>query len=258
MIHNDITRLTKQEKKCLKREKLKQKWEDQKNSKKQKKADAKINTTAEEAAVDPVRTEQRRERKRIAAEQRTQKELTNPEILIDCDFHDKMTSTEQASIAVQLAHSYSVVNKMQKRPVRLALCGAREELLDRLKKNSGFDQWNLQIYDHKIDRDPRPKENLIYLTPDAEEELDLDQLNQHHVLVIGGFVDRNRHKGLTFKKASELGVQTAKLPLKNFVHLIASQVLTVNHVVDILATALDTGCWETAVKKVVPERKVVQ
>lgn len=265
-----IGRLSKKEKRDLKRERLQQKWDEKKKQKKAQKrnkvAEAEeytrgINlpgiTTATLLAGDSEKTEERKERKRVAAEERKQRELQNPEILIDCDFHEIMTPTEQASIAVQLAHSYSVVRKMQNRPMRLALCGVSEDLLNRLQKNSGFAQWNWTIYTNKIEQETRPKDNFIYLTPDAEVELDLTLMNKDHVLVIGGFVDRNRHKGLTFKKAKELGVKTAKLPLKNFLHLIASQVLTVNHVVDILATAFDTGSWETAVKNVVPERKVL-
>ena len=240
----------------MKRERQKNKWEEKKKAKKQKTTDSALNP-AQDEPVDPQKTEERRERKRLTLEHRKQQESENPEVLIDCDFHDIMKDTEQASIAVQLAHCYSTIRKMETRPMRLGLCGVHPDLLERLKKNSGFDQWGLTIHENKIEQDSRPRDNFIYLTADAEEELAFEKLTSNHVLVIGGFVDRNRHKGLTFKKATELGIKTAKLPLKNFVHLIASQVLTVNHVVDILATAYQTGGdWETAVKKVIPERKV--
>lgn len=50
------------------------------------------------------------------------------------------------------------------------------------------------------------------------------------VYIIGGIVDRNRLKGVTYKKAQEQGIATAKLPLDKYVEMGAStRVLTVNH-----------------------------
>jgi tRNA (guanine9-N1)-methyltransferase len=130
------------------------------------------------------------------------------------------------------------------------------DLLGRLQKNSGFSSWNLTLHPSRLEEDPRGRENFIYLSADATEELEISSLTKDHVLIIGGFVDRNRHKGLTFKKASELGIRTAKLPIGKYMQLISSQVLTVNHVVEILAKAFDCNDWEAAVRSVVPERKV--
>ena len=67
------------------------------------------------------------------------------------------------------------------------------------------------------------REDLVYLTADSEtvlEELDLKK-----AYVIGGLVDRNRWKGITLKKAEEQGIQTAKLPIGNFMKMSSSQVL---------------------------------
>ena len=50
------------------------------------------------------------------------------------------------------------------------------------------------------------KENTIYLSPDAEEILEtFDSKNTN--FIIGGIVDRTVHKGLTFKRAKEVGVK---------------------------------------------------
>ena len=251
-------RLSRAEKKTAKRERIKAKWAEEKKAKKMKRLTNEGGPPSPPTeSRDPTKTKERRDRKDQAAAERKREEGENPEILIDCDFHELMTEKEQTSIASQLLHCYSIVKKTETRPMRLALCGVHGELLARFKKSSGFANWSFTIHEHKIEDDGRDRENFIYLTADAQDELDLASLTKDHVLVIGGFVDRNRHKGLTFKKAQELGVRTAKLPLGNFVHLIGSQVLTVNHVVDILTTAYTTRDWQTAVQKVVPERKVV-
>lgn len=48
--------------------------------------------------------------------------------------------------------------------------------------------------------------------------------------IIGGIVDRNRLKGITYKKAVEQGIETGKLPLDQVVDMgVATRVLTVNH-----------------------------
>lgn len=50
------------------------------------------------------------------------------------------------------------------------------------------------------------------------------------VYIIGGIVDRNRLKGITYKKAVEQGIETGKLPLDQVVNMGgATRVLTVNH-----------------------------
>jgi tRNA (guanine9-N1)-methyltransferase len=47
--------------------------------------------------------------------------------------------------------------------------------------------------------------------------------------VIGAFVDKNRHKGLTARKAAELGIPTARLPINEFVALTGCTVMTTLH-----------------------------
>lgn len=71
------------------------------------------------------------------------------------------------------------------------------------------------------------KDRLVYLTADTDEEL--AELRDDEVYVIGGLVDRNRHKDLTARKARALGVRCARLPLAKHADLSTPLVLTVNH-----------------------------
>jgi tRNA (guanine9-N1)-methyltransferase len=72
------------------------------------------------------------------------------------------------------------------------------------------------------------KESLVYLTADSPHTI--TELCRDKVYIIGGIVDRNRHKGITYKKAQEQGIATAKLPLDSCVQMgAATRVLTVNH-----------------------------
>jgi tRNA (guanine9-N1)-methyltransferase len=81
--------------------------------------------------------------------------------------------------------------------------------------------------------DPRlpfpPSRQLVYLSADAEEEL--TTLSEDEVYIIGGIVDRNRHKNLCQGKAEGLGIRTARLPIGSFIeNLPTRKVLTVNQV----------------------------
>lgn len=75
------------------------------------------------------------------------------------------------------------------------------------------------------------KHDAIYLTADAPatKEHIVENIESSKVYIIGGLVDRNRHKGLTYRKADELGLRTARLPIEENVTLIGSPSLTTNH-----------------------------
>ena len=51
------------------------------------------------------------------------------------------------------------------------------------------------------------------------------------------------------------GIQTARLPIGAYMKLASSQVLTVNHVVEILLSWLELSDWQQAFYKVIPTRK---
>ena len=63
---------------------------------------------------------------------------------------------------------------------------------------------------------------------DAEEEL--TELDGGKAYIIGGIVDRNRHKGLCRSRAEAGGIRTARLPIRDYLRLQAAPVMTVNQV----------------------------
>lgn len=65
-------------------------------------------------------------------------------------------------------------------------------------------------------------QKVVYLTADAKEML--DEIDEDMVVVIGGLVDRNRHKGLCHKLAQEKGVKTAAFPISKHMQIKASTV----------------------------------
>ncbi|KAF7929946.1 uncharacterized protein EAE97_009543 [Botrytis byssoidea] len=95
--------------------------------------------------------------------------------------------------------------------------------------------------------------NIVYLSSDSENTL--TTLSPYTTYVIGGIVDKNRHKGLCYKRACDAGIPTAKLPIGEYMTMQSRTVLTVNHVMEIMIRWLETGDWGKAFLKVIPKRK---
>ncbi|EIJ93038.1 uncharacterized protein NEPG_01994 [Nematocida parisii ERTm1] len=92
--------------------------------------------------------------------------------------------------------------------------------------------------------------NIIVLTADASDEL--TEMEEDCVYVIGGLVDRNRHKGYT-EKLFNGKFKTAKLPIRQ--KLSSSTVLSTLHVFNILLSYSQCKDWECALKENLPIRK---
>lgn len=101
---------------------------------------------------------------------------------------------------------------------------------------------------------------LIYLSADSENLLDDVSLRDPSVgFVIGGLVDRNRHKGASHRAALDLGIPTARLPIRESgIQLAASHVLTVINVVEILLAFRRSSEWRSALEACIPQRKLLQ
>ena len=93
----------------------------------------------------------------------------------------------------------------------------------RLQRLPGFDKWIIEKENRPyIEALQDEKHNLVYLTADSETIL--HELDPKKMYIVGGLVDRNRWKGITMKKAQEQGIQTAKLPIGNYLKMSSSQV----------------------------------
>ena len=94
---------------------------------------------------------------------------------------------------------------------------------------------------------------VVYLTSDSPETL--TEIRPYSTYIIGGLVDRNRHKGVCYKKAMDRGVRTAKLPIGDYMQMTSRFVLATNHVVEIMLRWLELGDWGKAFTQVMPKRK---
>jgi tRNA (guanine9-N1)-methyltransferase len=94
---------------------------------------------------------------------------------------------------------------------------------------------------------------VVYLTSDSPHTL--ERLQPYSTYIIGGLVDKNRHKGICYKTACDRGIKTAKLPIGEFMEMQSRFVLATNHVVEIMLRWLECGDWGQSFVKVMPKRK---
>ena len=100
---------------------------------------------------------------------------------------------------------------------------------------------------------PEERGEIVYLTSDSPYTL--DRLKPYSTYIIGGLVDKNRHKGICYKTACDKGIKTAKLPIGDYMEMQSRFVLATNHVVEIMVRWLECGNWGEAFMKVMPKRK---
>ncbi|KAH6559942.1 hypothetical protein BASA62_000096 [Batrachochytrium salamandrivorans] len=174
-------------------------------------------------------------------------------IAIDCSFESYMTDQEVKSTIVQLGFCYSA-NRQHDKRVTLAVTSFTPTLQSLMtQRTSSYLQWK------DMEFHPQPYSELfdpascVYLTADSPNVL--LELDQTKVYVVGGIVDRNRHKSLCFNEALRSGASHARFPLDSHIDMASRKVLTINHVVDILVRYANSGDWKDAFLNVLPQRK---
>ncbi|XP_028419463.1 tRNA methyltransferase 10 homolog B [Perca flavescens] len=169
-------------------------------------------------------------------------------------------SREISRLAGQLRRLYGS-NKKAIRPFHLLLTDLREDsrlYRECLRMNAGFLNYMMDITEESC-LDLFSPETVVYLTPDAEEAL--ETVDADKVYVLGGLVDESIQKKLSFSRARELSVHTARLPIdeymvkKNNAKNFHSKILAVNQVFDILLTFCKTGSWTEALQAWFPQGK---
>jgi tRNA (guanine9-N1)-methyltransferase len=175
-------------------------------------------------------------------------------LVIDLDFHELMTVGERRSLGHQVMYCYSN-NKKAEKPCRLCLTGLQGSAKETMDKMTGSDNWRV-VREEKpyIEAFQDRKEDLVYLTADSENVI--ETFDPKKIYIIGGIVDRNRHKNLCQNKAEQQGIQTAQLPIQQHIKLVTSCVLTVNQVFDIYLKFRELEDWDKALRAVIPARKI--
>uniref|UniRef100_A0A7N0UAZ4 tRNA (guanine(9)-N(1))-methyltransferase n=1 Tax=Kalanchoe fedtschenkoi TaxID=63787 RepID=A0A7N0UAZ4_KALFE len=199
------------------------------------------------------RVEKKREEKAGKIERLRKAKEQGQNIVIDLEFAHLMSPNEISSLTQQIMYCYAM-NKRSSSPGHLWLTGIGIDMETQLLKIPGYNNWMIEKESRSyVEALQDWKDDLVYLT--ADSEVTLDTLDSKKSYIVGGLVDRNRWKGITIKKATEQGIQTAKLPIGAYLKMSSSQVLTVNQVIEILLKFIETGDWKTSFFHVIPQRK---
>jgi tRNA (guanine9-N1)-methyltransferase len=224
-----------------------------------------ISSVSEVTDADGVRIS-RKERKEASKAEFSSLCLQNFTVIIDLNWEEHHTEKALKSLKQQVMYCYGF-NKRHTLPSLIHLTGLGPLLSEQLVAQNHADNWlGMKMtrseyisltndYSLSYDDDVKAglKKQLVYLTSDAEETI--ESLDKNCAYIIGGVVDRNRLKGITYKKATAQGIRTAKLPIKENYALSATHILTVNHVFEILLNYGSTGGWKKAMEAVLPQRK---
>ena len=187
-------------------------------------------------------------------------------ICFDLNYNTYMDWKEQKSLISQLSSSYSI-NKHCKKKINFYFTNMTKEIKERLNKNNA-ENWKVH-YNEKpfflIDELISLKKEFIYLSPDAEE--DLDNVTDDKIYIIGGIVDRNVIKNLSKSRVNniknennEIKIDIKRLPLQKYMKDIGNIVLNINTVVEILSGYMDMDekekNWKIVFENTLPKRKL--
>jgi tRNA (guanine9-N1)-methyltransferase len=213
-------------------------------------------------------------------------------VIFDCDFEEYMYDHELKSLGLQITRCYSD-NRKAKYRAHLALSsfgGKMKERFDGILAQQytswkGFQffeddfvavankskEWMAKPQDGQDIGAIRPsgveeaqgdqaesgnadgEGEIIYLSSESDNVL--THLKPNSTYIIGGLVDKNRHKGICHKRAVNRGIKTAKLPIKEYLEMRDRQVLVTNHVLEILLKWMEFDDWGKAFMEVMPKRK---
>ncbi|KAL8840561.1 MAG: hypothetical protein Q9170_001247 [Blastenia crenularia] len=206
--------------------------------------------------------------------------------VIDCGFDELMMDGERKSLASQVTRSYSDNHKAPFRSHVFvsSFNGHLRERFDNVLSGTHRSWKGVKFLDGDFEEAAREADGLmksdqggrmagafeelesiqqpddekgpgeiVYLTSDSPDTL--TELKPCSTYIIGGLVDRNRHKGICYKRAMDRGIKTAKLPIGDYMRMASRFVLATNHVVEIMLRWLEVGDWGKAFLQVIPKRK---
>lgn len=276
---NQLKKLQRQEKwaagKDFRKAKRKQKAAEKKERKREARDQASKETDGPESSTPPV-----------SATRNSRSSLVPVTFVIDCGFDDLMSEKERISLASQLTRAYSDTHRA---PLHghLTVSSFGAKLKERFETvlSSHHKNWkgvsfleadfveaskaSSEVMGDLADKyklegafasrgtvaveELRAQSEVIYLT--SESPNTLRELRPYSTYIIGGLVDKNRHKGICYKVACDKNIKTAKLPISEYMEMQSRYVLATNHVVEIMLAWLACGDWGEAFLKVIPKRK---
>ena len=171
-------------------------------------------------------------------------------------FAADMNHKEHRSLANQLTRAYGL-NKQAPSPLSLHLTGLDRAPPLALPADAHLQRWTSLIRIGPSAEDYFAPDELVWLSPDAEEPL--LELDARHVYVVGGLVDRSRRSSLSRARARERNLPALRLPLREHApRPNVDPVLSIVAVVQALGAVHSGASWGDALELAVPKRYVAR
>uniref|UniRef100_A0A663FG76 tRNA methyltransferase 10 homolog B n=1 Tax=Aquila chrysaetos chrysaetos TaxID=223781 RepID=A0A663FG76_AQUCH len=189
----------------------------------------------------------------LAKERLLEAKAAGPRLCVDLGMADCMTRKETSRLASQIRRLYGA-NRRAEKPFWLCLTEFVVGSLiyeECFRMNDGFSNYLMDTTEESY-LDLFPLDAIVYLTPDSENVL--EDIDPNKVYVLGGLVDESIHKKLTLQRAREQSLQTARLPIREYMVKTVntknyhSETLAINQVFDVLSTYYETRSWPAALK----------
>ncbi|CAL2034499.1 unnamed protein product [Caenorhabditis brenneri] len=189
-----------------------------------------------------------------------------PILAVDCQFLSRLSPRGRGLTALQLQYLITE-NRNQTDPFRLYFVNydRTDQKVRELEKEKLLSLQSKEVFcpivtEKGLDAafiGPKPPKEIIYLSPDAEQEL--ESVDDDSVYVIGGIVDRVVEHGIpkhaSLEAAQSAKVTARKLPIDKFIDFKSgSKFLTLLAVSEILRQVNLHGDWEKALAKAIPVR----
>eukprot|EP00929_Paragymnodinium_shiwhaense_P013401 TRINITY_DN121260_c0_g1_i1.p1 TRINITY_DN121260_c0_g1~~TRINITY_DN121260_c0_g1_i1.p1 ORF type:complete len:513 (-),score=108.74 TRINITY_DN121260_c0_g1_i1:741-2279(-) len=197
----------------------------------------------------------KQEKEAVEARLKTAYHTGAPVVALNCSFGGDMDYRELTSLAKQLQLCYSAVKAgASLAQLHITSMDNRNPAWDALHK-IGSKKWRVHFHDTPAWY-TFPREKLVYLSPDADE--DLDEVCKDAVYVVGGLVDRAVCRDRSLQQAQEHQAQCVRrLPIKSCGPPGMHPVLNIDVVVAILSERHRLGPqsdWREIFAKCIPKR----
>ncbi|XP_056369264.1 tRNA methyltransferase 10 homolog B [Oenanthe melanoleuca] len=189
----------------------------------------------------------------LATERLLRARAAGPRLCVDLGVGGGMSEKESGRLASQIRRLYGA-NRRAARPFWLCLTefAAGTPIYEQcFRMNDGFAGYLMDTTPESY-LDLFPLETIVYLTPDSENVL--EDIDPDKVYVLGGLVDESIHKQLTLRRAREQRLQTARLPIREYMVRAPNarnyhcETLAINQVFDVLCTYYETRSWPAALR----------
>ena len=194
-----------------------------------------------------------------------------PLLVIDASssYLELMKEKEVKSLVVQIQMTYSYLRKGgQGMRAMVTTAGVGTDVGDRLRIVACGSSWPLvELSERTLEevwKTPEERQGLVYLTAESDRTLTevladgeggVRPWREWPTLIVGGFVDKNRHPGRAHQRAVALGIPTARLPLRDYWDIKCKTVMAVNHLTQVMIRLAETGDWATAMTHAFPPRR---